>query len=173
MEKQYTWKGYLDYCKQSWILDWELRKLPFKKQILIWRVGLQVFPAYYQKYLQKSDMSILVSASIFYIIFIPIVTLNFSVAALPIIVAVFFIFLLICFLSIQLIPTAYFPLMLEKKALMIEDIDAFAKVETATMPPEPMLKLLLKNTGGIVLGLAFAGMLFMLQQMFCAVLMKQ
>ena len=172
MEKEYTWKGYLDYCKQLWMLDGKLRKLPFKKQILIWRVGLQVFPAYNRKYLQKSDISILVSASIFYIIFIPIITLNFNVAAIPIIVAVFFIFLLVCFLSIQLVPTAYFPLMLEKRALMIEDIDAFAKAEMATMPPEPMVKLLLKNTGGIVLGLAFAGILFTLQQMFCAVLMK-
>lgn len=170
MAKEYVWKGYRDYCKQLWILEEKLRKLPLKKRILIWRVGLQVFPAYYRKYLQKSDVSILVSASIFYIIFIPIITLNFSIATIPIIAAVFFIFLLICFLSIQLIPTAYFPLMLEKKALMIEDIAAFAKAEMATMPPEPLPKLLLKKSGGIVLGLAFAGILFILQQMFCAVL---
>lgn len=172
IEQHYTWKGYIDYYKQTKLLEKKLQKLPSEQKLRIWRVSNQIFPAYYRKYLQKSDISILVSMLIFYTIFTPIVTLKFTATAIPIIVAVIFVLLLICSFSIKLIPHAYYPLLLETKARMIENIEAFEKAELTSEPLIPLKKLIFKYIVQIFFGLVFAGMLFMLQRMFCLVLIK-
>lgn len=59
--------------------------------------------------------------------------------------------------------------MLETRARMIEDIEAFEKAELTTKPLVPLKKLIFRYVIQILLGLIFAGMLFILQRMFCLV----
>ena len=136
MSKKYTWNGYFDYFKQELKLSQKAQRLPFNKQAKIFIIGRKVLHKHCSTYLRQASIFTMLSPFVFYIVLALVVILDvkYSIVlpTIPVLTTIGFIFLLLCYIDIKLIPTEYFPLMLEKLDSMIEDIDAFEKKELAT-----------------------------------------